>query len=85
MKYRFACHTTFYETIAKYILEKFIAKSVSMQLPVLMVLVTICSTLLITEASSSTNDGLLRMLVKILQEDVDWQNINKVSDGYFYK
>ena len=56
-----------------------------MQLPGLMVLVTICSTLLITEASSSTNDGLLRMLVKILQEDVDGQNINKVSDRHFYK
>ena len=84
MKYRFACYATFYETIAQYILEKIVAKSVSMQLPGLMVLVTI-STLLITEASSSTNDGLLRMLVKILQEDVDGQNINKVSDGYFYK
>ena len=67
----------------KFITKNCRLKRVSMQLPGLVAVVTICSLLLITEASFSSNDSLLRLLVKILQQDVDVQRIEKVSDDFY--
>ena len=54
-----------------------------MELPGLVAVVTICSLLSITEASLSTNDSLLRLLVRILQENADGQRIEKVSEDFY--